>query len=67
MQSHLIQTAKSVTDVVAYGTVFATLLDVLPAISSLFAIVWFGMQMIEKITGTPFHQLVRCVWRRIFG
>ena len=67
MLAQMIQVAKGTTDVAAYGTVLATLTGWLPPLAALFSILWLGMQMLEKITGVPFHQLVRCVWRRIFG
>ena len=58
---------KSVGDVTAYGTVVATLVGLLPSISAALAIIWLIMQMTEKAVGKPFHELVRCAWKKIRG
>ena len=61
------QVVKGVVDVAAYSTVGATLLGWLPAISSIFAILWFSLQITEKVVGKPFHELVKCVWQWVKG
>jgi len=67
MQPQVQQIVKSAGDVTAYGTAVATLVGWLPHIAALFSVLWLGMQMLEKITGKPFHELVRCVWRKLRG
>ena len=48
--------AKPVGDVLAVSTVIGTLLQLLPHIAALFAIIWYSMGAYEKITGRPFSQ-----------
>ena len=61
------QIIKGAGDATAYGTAVATLVGWLPAIAALFTVIWLGMQMVEKVVGKPFHELVRCAWKRIHG
>jgi len=67
MQPQTQQLIKNVADGTAYGTVVATLVGWLPAIAAGFTVLWLGMQMTEKIAGRPFHDLVRCAWRKLRG
>jgi carbon monoxide dehydrogenase subunit G len=67
MQPQVQQIMKSTGDVTAYGAVVGTLMGWLPAIAAGFTIIWLGMQMLEKITGKAFHELVACVWKKIRG
>ena len=67
MQPQTQQVLKSTGDVTAYSAVVGSLLGWLPAIAAGFTIIWLGMQMVEKITGKHFHELVRCAWQRLRG
>lgn len=40
---------------------------VLPTIATLFTVLWFGILIVEKITGKPFSELVQRVCRRLFS
>ena len=61
------QIVKHVTDGGAVGITGAAILGYLPYISALFGIIWFSIQITEKMTGKPFHELVRCAWEWIKG
>lgn len=61
------QLAKPAADGVASVITAAGLLGWLPHISALLGIMWFGIQITEKITGKPFAETVRCVYRRLRG
>jgi uncharacterized protein YqgC (DUF456 family) len=61
------QVVKAAGDTTAYGAVIGSLLGWLPSIAAGFTIIWLGMQMVEKITGKHFHELVRCAWQRLRG
>lgn len=37
----------------------------LPSIATLVTIVWFSILIVEKVAGKPFHELVRCAWKKI--
>ena len=67
MQPQTQQVLKSTGDVTAYSAVIGSLLGWLPSIAAGFTIIWLGMQMIEKITGKHFHELVVCAWKRLRG
>lgn len=45
---------KSVGDGVAVSSVIGTILQWLPPIAALFAILWYSIGLYEKITGKPF-------------
>lgn len=50
MSSSNIDTAKAAGDVLALGTVFGTLIKILPAIAAVFTIVWTGIRIYETKT-----------------
>lgn len=39
---------------------------ILPALATLVTLLWFSILITEKITGKTFHELVICVWRKLF-
>jgi hypothetical protein len=61
------QLAKPAADGVASVVTVAGLIGWLPHISAMLGIVWFGIQITEKLTGRPFAEIVRCVYRRLRG
>lgn len=38
----------------------------LPALATSVTIVWFCILITEKVTGKPFHELVKYAWTKIF-
>lgn len=60
----LIKTAGDTTALAALG---GWLAGVLPTIATLFTVIWFAILITEKVTGKPFAELVRCVWRKLRG
>jgi hypothetical protein len=59
------QVVKAAGDVTAYGTAIATLVGWLPHIAALFSVIWLAIQITEKVTGKAFHEIVRCLCRRV--
>jgi hypothetical protein len=55
------QVAKTAADATAHGAVIATLLGWLPSIAAIFSIIWLTIQIIERVVGKPFHELLRCI------
>lgn len=55
---------KAIGDVSAAGITVATVFQWLPAIAAVFAIVWYGMNFYEKITGRPFSESSSARWLR---
>lgn len=47
---------KTAGDTLSVGTVIGTVLQILPPIAALFAIVWTSMCMYEMIKGIPFSK-----------
>ena len=54
---------KPVGDVVATGVTFGTLLAVIPPIAALFAILYYVIVLVEKLTGKTLHDLIT-EWRK---
>jgi hypothetical protein len=61
------QMAKTTVDITAYGTAVATLLGWLPHIAALFSLIYFAIQITEKVAGKPFHELLRRAWQKPRG
>jgi hypothetical protein len=61
------QTVKHGADGVAALVTGASFLGWLPHISAVLGIIWFGIQITEKVTGKPFAEIVRCVLKRVRG
>lgn len=53
---------KLAGDVAATSVTVATLFQWLPAIAALFAIIWYGINVTEKVTGKPFSELMKKLW-----
>jgi hypothetical protein len=47
---------RAVSEVAAASVTVLSVLQVLPAIASVFAIVWYAISAFEKISGTPFSE-----------
>lgn len=56
------QAIKVTGDATAYGTAVATLVGWLPNIAALLSILWFAIQITEKVTGRTLHDMLRCRW-----
>ena len=61
------QIVKSTGDVTAISTLGAYFAGWLPTIATLVTVIWFSVLLLEKVTGKPLNELVRCVWRKLFG
>lgn len=59
------QTAKHGVDGLAAIVTGGAILGWLPHISAALGILWFTIQIVEKLAGKPFSELVRGVWRRV--
>lgn len=57
---------KTVTDIGAYTVAGLSLAQILPAVASLFSIIWLSIQIAEKVMGMPFVEILKCLWRRVF-
>jgi hypothetical protein len=66
-QQSVEQTVRSTGDITAYGAFIGWLVGILPSIATLVTAMWFTILIIEKITGKPFHQMVRCAWNKLRG
>lgn len=53
---------KLAGDVAATSVTVATLFQWLPAIAAVFAIIWYAVNLTEKVTGKPFSELVKKLW-----
>ena len=58
---------KHGADGIASVVTFAGLIGWLPHVSAMLGIIWFSIQILEKFTGKPFAETVRCVYRRFRG
>lgn len=47
---------RAATEVAAASVTVLTVFQVLPAIASLFAIIWYAISAYEKINGAPFSE-----------
>jgi len=61
------QVVKATGDVTAHGAVIATLLGWLPSIAAIFSIIWLTIQIIERVVGKPFHEVLRCLCSKTWG
>lgn len=61
------QVVKHGADGMASVVTAAALMGWLPVISAALGIVWFAIQITEKLTGKPFVETLRCVYRRARG
>lgn len=50
----------------AWTALIGWVVGALPSVATAVTIVWFVILIIEKVTGKPFHDLVRCAWRKVF-
>jgi len=67
MQPQIQQTVKATGDVTALAALGGWFVGILPTIATLITVVWFTILIIEKVTGKPFSELVRCAWRKLLG
>ena len=61
------QVVRHSADGIASVVTGAAVLGWLPHISAALGIMWFSIQIIEKITGKQFAEIVRCLYRRLRG
>ena len=54
---------RQIGDGIAATGVVATLVGLLPAIAALLSIVWFALQITEKLTGKTIHALLKNLWK----
>jgi hypothetical protein len=59
------QVVKHVADAGAASVTVAAFVGWLPTISALLGIVWFGIQITEKVAGKPFNEILLAVWRKL--
>lgn len=58
---------KHAGDGVAVATLVAWGADVLPVIATGLTVIWFALQILEKVTGKTVPQMLRCIWARMRG
>ena len=61
------QIVRATGDLTAWGALIGWFVGVLPSIATGLTALWFGILIMEKLTGKSFHELVRCAWRKLFG
>jgi len=61
------QVVKATGDVTAHGAAVATLLGWLPATAAVFSIIWLTIQIVERVVGKPFHEILRCLCSGVRG
>lgn len=66
MQPQIPQAVKVTGDTTALAALAGWFVGVLPTVATLITVLWFGILITEKLTGKPFHELVRCAYRKVF-
>lgn len=59
------QMVQNVVDATPHVGVIAALAGWLPPIAAAFSIIWIGLQITEKVTGRPMHELLAPLCDRI--
>jgi len=54
---------RQIGDSIAATGVVATLVGLLPAIAALLSVVWFALQITEKLTGKTIPVLLKNLWK----
>ena len=61
------QVVKAGGDLTAWGALIGWFVGVLPSIATGLTALWFAILILEKATGKPFNEMVRCAWRKLFS
>jgi len=62
MSSEAVAALKGVGDVAAASVTVLTVIKVIPAVAAVFAIVWYAVGLVEKISGRPFSETRFARW-----
>mgnify|MGYP001612452218 CR=1 FL=1 len=58
---------KATGDITAWGALIGWFVGVLPSVATGLTALWFAILILEKFTGKPFHEVVRCTWNKLRG
>lgn len=57
--------AKHLVDWTAAGATFAAWMEILPSMTVLLTFIWTGGRLVEMLTGTPIHVMLKDLWKKV--